>query len=126
MPRHACFLRDLVDVGALPSGRRFNFPLRKRFLELLLNGLESGSLLPPGLRAKPLVVDGAFQVSGQNIQPDAIVEFTVSRPVSTSIIAVIELKSRLQPMGLEGAIHQVLRARNELHRTGAYHDLYPW
>jgi hypothetical protein len=61
----------------------------------------------------------------QNIQPDAIVEFTVNRPVSASITAVIELKSRLQPMGLEGAVHQVLRYRNELHRWGAYQDLYP-
>jgi AraC-like DNA-binding protein len=94
-------------------------------LELLLDGLESGNLLPPGVRAKTLVADRRFQVSGQNIHPDAIVEFTVNRPVSTSITAVIELKSRLQPMGLEGAIHQVLRFRNELHRLGAYQDLYP-
>jgi len=94
-------------------------------LELLLNGLESGNLLPPGIRAKTLVADRPLQVSGQNIQPDAIVEFTVNRPVSASITAVIELKSRLQPMGLEGAVHQVLRYRNELHRSGAYQDLYP-
>jgi len=93
--------------------------------ELLLDGLESGSLLPPGVRAKTLAADHKSPVSGQNIQPDAIVEFTVNRPVSTSIIAVIELKSRLQPMGLEGAIHQVLRHRNELHRSGSYRDLYP-
>jgi hypothetical protein len=91
-------------------------------LELLLSGLESGNLLPAGIHAKKL---RSFQVSGENIQPDAIVEFTVNRPVSTSITAVIELKSRLQPMGLEGAIHQVLRYRNELHRSGAYRELYP-
>lgn len=94
-------------------------------MELLLNGLESGSLLPSGVRARTLVADRPLQVSGQNIHPDAIVEFTVNRPVSTSITAVIELKSRLQPMGLEGAIHQVLRLRNELHRSGSYQDLYP-
>ena len=89
-------------------------------LELLLNGLESGSLLPDGIRAKTLATDRTFQVSGQNIQPDVIVEFTVNRPVPTSITAVIELKSRLQPMALEGVVHQVLRYRNELHRSGAY------
>jgi hypothetical protein len=94
-------------------------------LELLLDGLESGNLLPPGVRAKTIVADRRFQVSGQKTQPDAIIEFTVNRPVSTSITAVIELKSRLQPMGLEGAIHQVLRFRNELHRSGSYQDLYP-
>jgi hypothetical protein len=94
-------------------------------LELLLNGLKSGSLLPPGIRAKTLVPGYPFQVSGQRSQPDAIVEFTLNRSVSTSITAVIELKSRLQPMGLEGAIHQILRFRNELHRSGAYQDLYP-
>ena len=94
-------------------------------LALLLHGLESGNLLPAGMHAKPLIADRTFQVAGQNIHPDAIVEFTVNRPVSTSITAVIELKSRLQPMGLEGAIHQILRYRNELHRSGAYQDLYP-
>jgi hypothetical protein len=78
---------------------------------------DTGNLLPPGIHAKTLVADRTFQVSGQNIQPDAIVEFTVKHPVSTLITAVIELKSRLQPMGLEGAIHQVLRYRNELHRS---------
>ena len=96
-----------------------------KILQLLLNGLESGSLLPPGLHAKTLPIDRPFPVPGQNIQADAIVKFSVDRTVPTSITAVIELKSRLQPMGLEGAIHQVLRFRNELHRSGAYHDLYP-
>jgi hypothetical protein len=96
-----------------------------KILELLLEGLASGSLLPPGLHAKNLATDRTFPVAGQNIQPDVIVEFTVNRPVPTSITAVIELKSRLQPMALEGVIHQVLRYRNQLHRTGIYQDLYP-
>jgi hypothetical protein len=64
-------------------------------------------------------------MGGASVQPDAIVEFTVSRPHPKSITAVIELKSRLQPMALEGVIHQVLGYRNELHRSGAYQDLYP-
>jgi hypothetical protein len=95
-------------------------------LELLLEGLESGRLLPPTVHAKALSVDRMFELPGQDkIQPDAIVEFTVDRPHPTSITAVIELKSRLQPMALEGVIHQVLRYRNGLHRSGAYQDLYP-
>lgn len=94
-------------------------------LELLLDGLASGRLLPLGVRAKTLATDRPFQVGEQHIQPDVIVEFSVTRPVPTSITAVIELKSRLQPMGLEGVVHQVLRYRNELHRSGAYQDLYP-
>jgi hypothetical protein len=93
--------------------------------ELLQDGLESGSLLPPGVRAKTLATDEHFRGLGREYLPDAIVEFTVNRPIPTSITAVIELKSRLQPMGLEGAIHQVLRSRNELYRLGAYRDLYP-
>lgn len=96
-----------------------------RALELLLKGLESGSLLPDGVRAKTLATDRPFPVSGQKIHPDVIVEFTLNRPVPTSITAVIELKSRLQPMALEGVVHQLLRYRNELHRSGAYKDLYP-
>jgi hypothetical protein len=94
-------------------------------MEFLLQGLESGSLLPSGVRAKVIASDGKFALPAQSIQPDAIVEFAVNSPHPTSIIAIIELKSRLQPMELEGAIHQVLRYRNELHRSGTYRDLYP-
>jgi len=94
-------------------------------LELLLEGLESGALLPPGVRAKTLAADRNLPIAGRSVQPDAVVEFTVSHPHPKSIIAVIELKSRLQPMALEGVIHQVLGYRNELHRSGAYRNLYP-
>lgn len=93
--------------------------------ELLLQGLESGRLLPLGIHAKTLATGRTFHLPGHHIQPDAIVEFTVNRPHPTSITAVIELKSRLQPMALEGVIHQVLRYRNELHRSGSFQDLYP-
>lgn len=95
-------------------------------LELLLEGLESGRLLPPGVHAKTLSVNRTFELPVEaKVQPDAIVEFTLNQPHPTSLTAVIELKSRLQPMGLEGVIHQVLRYRNELHRSGAYQNLYP-
>jgi len=94
-------------------------------LELLLEGLASGVLLPPGVHAKTLAADRSSPIAGRNVQPDAVVEFTVSHPHPKSITAVIELKSRLQPMGLEGVIHQVLGYRNELHRSGVYQDLYP-
>jgi hypothetical protein len=94
-------------------------------LDLLLNGLESGKLLPPVVHAKVLSSQRPFQVMEQQIRPDAIVEFTVTHPAPRTITAVIELKSRLQPMGLEGVIHQLMGYRNELHRSGAYQDLYP-
>lgn len=93
--------------------------------ELLLKGLELGSILPGGVQAKVLSKDRSFELSKDRIKPDAIVEFTVNRPRPISIIALIELKSRLQPMGLEGVVHQLLRSRNELHRSGAYQCLYP-
>lgn len=94
-------------------------------LELLREGLESGTLLPSGVHAQTLATERTFQIAGQKIQPDAIVRFTASRPLPRSITAIIELKSRLSPMGLEGVIHQVIRYRNELHRSGEYQDLYP-
>jgi hypothetical protein len=94
-------------------------------LDLLLEGLESGTLLPPGVRAKTLAADRSLPIAGRSVQPDAVVEFTVSHPHPKSITAVIELKSRLQPMALEGVIHQVLGFRNQLHRSGPYRDLYP-
>jgi DNA-binding transcriptional ArsR family regulator len=94
-------------------------------LELLIEGLESGRILPPSVQAKRVATNQSFQSEGRNAQPDAIVQFTVSRPHPKTITAVIELKSRLQPLALEGVIHQVLGHRNELERSGAYQDLYP-
>jgi hypothetical protein len=62
---------------------------------------------------------------GKTFSPISSSNFTINRTVPTSLTAIIELKSRLQPMALEGVVHQVLRYRNELHRSGAYRDLYP-
>ena len=94
-------------------------------LELLLAGLTSGSLLPPNVRTTTVATQPSFDVAGKRIQVDAIVEFTVANSGHKTIKAVIELKSRLTPMTLEGVVHQVLRHRNELHRLGDYEDLYP-
>lgn len=94
-------------------------------LELLLAGLTSGSLLPPNVRATKVVNQPSLAATGQRVQVDAIVEFTVANSSHKPIQAVIELKSRLTPMALEGVVHQVLRHRNELHRLGEYQDLYP-
>ena len=52
-------------------------------------------------------------------------EFTVKSHPGKPIKAIIELKSRLTPMILEGVVHQVLRYRNELRRSGSFDDLYP-
>ena len=94
-------------------------------LELLLAGLTSGSLLPPNVRATKVVAQSSFAAAGQRVPVDAIVEFTVVNSTHKPIQAVIELKSRLTPMALEGVVHQLLRHRNELHRLGEYQDLYP-
>jgi hypothetical protein len=94
-------------------------------LELLLTGLTSGTLLPPNVRATTLATQPSLEVAGRRIQPDVLVEFTVANSGHKPIQAVIELKSRLTPMELEGVVHQLLRDRNELHRSGDYDDLYP-
>lgn len=94
-------------------------------LGLLLNGLTSATLLPPNVRATVLATQPSLEVAGRRIQPDALVEFTVANSGHKPIQAVIELKSRLTPMELEGVVHQLLRCRNELHRSGSYDDLYP-
>jgi len=94
-------------------------------LGLLLVGLTSGSLLPPNVRATKVLTQPSFDIAGQRIQVDAIVEFTVANSGHKSVQAIIELKSRLTPLTLEGVVHQLLRHRNELHRLGQYQDLYP-
>ncbi|MGA3093727.1 MAG: hypothetical protein ABSD75_34535 [Terriglobales bacterium] len=92
---------------------------------VLLEGLQSGSLVPPGVTAKILAIEPSFELPDHRIEVDAIVEFTVQNHPTNPIKAIIELKSRLTPMVLEGAIHQILRHRNELRRSGTFDDLYP-
>jgi AraC-like DNA-binding protein len=99
--------------------------MENRFLQFLRDGLESGSILSPGIQAKIVAIESSFEVADHHIQVDAIVEFTIKDLPNKSIRAVIEMKSRLTPMVLEGAIHQVLGYRNELRRSGAFDNLYP-
>lgn len=94
-------------------------------LEALREGLQSGSILPPGVSAKVLAIEPSFDLPDHRIQADAVVEFTVRSHPAKPITAIIDLKSRLTPMVLEGVIHQVLRYRNELRRSHRFEDLYP-
>src|SRR5215470_17588526 len=94
-------------------------------LDLLRAGLSSGSILPPNVRATKVVTQPSLVVGGQRIHADAIVEFLVLNSPHKPIQALIELKSRLTPMVLEGVVHHLLRDRNELHRLAEYQDLYP-
>lgn len=56
-----------------------------------------------------------------------MVEFTVKRPVPTSITAVIELKSRLLPVGFEGVRQSTISHGVGMSFTvsAGYRDLYP-
>ena len=95
------------------------------FIQYLREGLESGTLAPPGVQARIVEMQPLFKGTHTQTQVDAIVEFTLKDRPNKPIRAVIEMKSRLTPMVLEGAIHEVLGYRNELQRSGAFKDLYP-
>ncbi len=95
------------------------------FIQYLREGLESGTLAPPGVQARIVETQPLLQRHTQQTQVDAIVEFTLKDRPNKPIRAVVEMKSRLTPMVLEGAIHEVLGYRNELQRSGAFKDLYP-
>jgi hypothetical protein len=94
-------------------------------IDHLREGLQTGSILPPGIAATVLGIEPSFDLPDERIQVDALVEFTMKTHPGKPIKAIIELKSRLTPMVLEGAVHQVLRHRNELRRSGKFDDLYP-
>ncbi len=96
-----------------------------KLIQHLRKGLESGSIVPPGVQAKIMSMGSSFEVVDHHIQVDAIVQFTLKQLPTKPIKAIIELKSRLTPMVLEGAIHQLLRHRNELRRAGSFDNLYP-
>jgi hypothetical protein len=96
-----------------------------KFLKYLREGLESGTIVPPGVQARIVAMQPSFEIADRRVQVDAIVEFTVKDLPNKPVKAVIEMKSRLTPMVLEGAIHQVLGYRNELQKSGTFNDLYP-
>lgn len=75
----------------------------------LCDGLKAGSLLPATVRAAILASDQAVQVADRKVEVDAIVEFNVADLTQKPIRAAIEFKSRLTPLALEGAVHQVLQ-----------------
>ena len=91
----------------------------------LCDGLKDGTLLPATVRAEILASDQVVQVADRKVEVDAIVEFSVADRAQKPIRAAIEFKSRLTPLALEGAVHQVLRIRNELRSVAEYGDLYP-
>lgn len=91
----------------------------------LCDGLKSGTLLPTTMHAEILASDQTVQVADRRIEVDVVVEFSLTDSSQKPIKAAIEFKSRLTPMALEGAVHQVLRIRNELRSVAEYGDLYP-
>lgn len=95
------------------------------YIRLLADGLSSGKLLPPGIQAKIVAVEPQYTVADRRFSPDLIVEFTAEDSSPKSVQAVIEFKSQLSPMTLEGVVHQVVRFRNELRSQQKFDDLYP-
>ncbi|PYX78067.1 MAG: hypothetical protein DMG70_32925, partial [Acidobacteria bacterium] len=73
-------------------------------LQYLREGLESGTLAPPGVQARIVEMQPLFKGTHTQTQVDAIVEFSLKDRHNKLSRAVIEMKSRLTPMVLEGAI----------------------
>jgi len=94
--------------------------LKREFRERL----QAGSLTPPGVHVQKINMHPTFE-SDLKSHIDALVEFSFQNFSNKVVHAVIELKSRLTPMTLEGAIHQVIRYRNEIRNSGRFGDLYP-
>ncbi len=109
-----------IDLRSFAIHMLTNKPFRQ-----LCDGLKSGTLLPATVRAEILASDQVVQVADRKIEVDAVVEFSLTDSSQKPIKAAIEFKSRLTPMALEGAVHQVLRIRNELRSVAEYGDLYP-
>ena len=86
--------------------------------------LDSGKVTPPGVRALNIRMQPLLG-GDSNVRVDALAEFSFERIPNRVIKAVIELKSRLTPMALEGAIHQVIGYRNQLRKSSEFDDVYP-
>jgi hypothetical protein len=91
----------------------------------ICTGLEAGTLLPANTHAKIIALNQSFKVADRRIEVDAIVEFTIKQQPHKKIRAAIEFKSRLTPLVLDGAVHKVLRIRNELRSLPEHAELYP-
>jgi hypothetical protein len=91
----------------------------------LCEGLTTGRLLPSNIQANVLHCDEIIVAAGWLVQPDALIEFRVREVQQEPITAVLEFKSRLTPLILEGTIHQVLGISNSLRASDQYRDVYP-
>ena len=94
-------------------------------LRELCEGLATGKLLPSNVQANVLHCDEAISAAGRPVEADALIEFRVKEVQQEPITAVLEFKSRLTPLILEGTIHQVLGISNSLRASAAYGDVYP-
>jgi hypothetical protein len=94
-------------------------------LRELCEGLATGKLLPSNVQANVLHCNEVISAAGRQVQADALIEFRVKEVQQEPITAVLEFKSRLTPMILEGTIHQVLGISNSLRASAAYKDVYP-
>src|ERR1700719_2283026 len=94
-------------------------------LRELCEGLATGRLLPSNVQANVIHCGEALPSTGRPIHADALIEFHVKDVRQEPITAVLEFKSRLTPLMLEGTIHQLLGISNSLRASAAYGDLYP-
>lgn len=94
-------------------------------LRELCSGLATGKLLPSHVEARLLHCDKAIPSTGRPIQADALIEFRIKDVQGEQFTAVLEFKSRLTPLILEGTVHQVLGISNSLRASAGYRDLYP-
>lgn len=61
-----------------------------------------------------LACDEAIPGAGRPVKADALIEFRVKNVQQEPLTAVLEFKTRLTPLILEGTIHQVLGISNSL------------
>lgn len=99
--------------------------IEREFEKELKSRLESGKLTPSGVHVRAIALQPQFEKLDPRLQIDAFVEFSFEHLSNRTVQAIMEIKTRLTPMMLEGVIHQILRYRNELRKNPEYHDVYP-
>jgi hypothetical protein len=92
--------------------------MEKDLIERLRDGIQTGKLLPHDISAR--VIDQLLPT--ERAHADLLIEFTLN---SKKQFAVIEFKSRLTPMLLEGAIHQVSRYTHALAAEERFQNAIP-